>query len=62
MTEISYGPIEKVQEDPVDFRVIQRTIFQRPIVVPVYAFGRKRFETWRDSDGKKWGRWTWEYV
>jgi hypothetical protein len=27
-----------------------------------YTLRRKRFELWRDSEGRRMGRWDWEYT
>ena len=59
---VTRGPIEKVQDEPVGFRMIRgRTGPSGDFVVPVYALGRKVYETWIE-DGQKMGRWHWEYV
>lgn len=54
---VQYGLIEKVREEPVDFMHLGGGM-----VHPVYVYGRKRFEFWRDENGEKVGRWTWEYL
>jgi hypothetical protein len=55
---IERGPIEKMQEEPVAFRVLRDGM----TVVPVWALGCRVYETWRGADGEKYGRWTWELV
>lgn len=57
---VSFGLIEKVREEPVGFRVIGDD-YRGHHVIPNYVLGRKRFETWWEN-GKKMGRWTWEYL
>jgi hypothetical protein len=52
------GPFELVQDEPVAFRVL----YDGRTVVPVYAVGRRIYETWRDENGEKFGRWAWRYV
>lgn len=51
------GPTERVQDEPVSFRVLR----DGQTVVPVYALGHRVYETWREN-GEKYGRWTWRYV
>jgi hypothetical protein len=57
-TVIQYGPPERVQDEPVGFHVLSDGF----TVHPIYVYGRKRFEFWRDEKGEKMGRWTWEYL
>jgi len=54
---VEEGPIERVQEEPIGFRVLPYT----DVVVPIYVYGHKVFETWVEN-GQKYGRWTWRYV
>lgn len=58
---VTEGPIERVRDEPIDFRVIGDDI-RGHHVVPIYALGVKVYETWVDEQGRKMGRWTWRYL
>lgn len=51
---VTYGPYEPHPTIYVD-RWIGCRMWER-----VPATARKRFETWRDEQGRAMGRWTWE--
>lgn len=53
---VTYGGWER---DPDVVPVIRlSTVDGSPLLT--YAHRRKVFETWRDADGRKMGRWAWE--
>lgn len=58
---VSYGLLER-DESAIPVGRVAHGWDGREFVVWEWPIRRRRFEFWHDEQGRKWGRWTWEYL